>query len=118
MTSFVFALDMVQTLALAAVILFIGYGVRRRVGVLNRYNIPAPVVGGFLFAAVALTLRLQGGQRVMAHVPSHHDHEVGEWIGVRVQVDHVVTFARESVSEQPHGQPHQQAHARPHEQPA
>ena len=60
MTSLVFKLDMVQTLALAAVILFIGYGVRRRVGVLNRYNIPAPVIGGFLFAAVALTLRLQG----------------------------------------------------------
>ena len=25
-----------------------------------------------------LTLRLEGGQRVMAHVPSHHDHQVGE----------------------------------------
>ena len=60
MPTFVFKLDLVQTLALAAVILFIGYGVRRRVGVLGRYNIPAPVVGGFLFAAVALTLRLQG----------------------------------------------------------
>ena len=42
-----------------------------------------------------LTLRLQGGQRVMAHVPSHHDHQVGEWIGIRAEVDHVVTFARE-----------------------
>ena len=31
---------------------------------------------------------------VMAHVPSHHDHAVGEWIGIRAQVDHVVTFAR------------------------
>jgi ESS family glutamate:Na+ symporter len=60
MTSLVFKLDMVQTLALAAVILFVGYGVRRRVGVLNRYNIPAPVIGGFLFAALALALRLQG----------------------------------------------------------
>ena len=60
MTSLVFKLDMVQTLALAAVILFVGYGVRRRVGVLNRYNIPAPVIGGFLFAAAALALRLQG----------------------------------------------------------
>ena len=60
MTRLVFTLDMVQTLALAAVILFVGYGVRRRVGVLGRYNIPAPVIGGFLFAAVALALRLQG----------------------------------------------------------
>jgi ESS family glutamate:Na+ symporter len=60
MPALAFKLDMVQTLALAAVILFVGYGVRRRVGVLNRYNIPAPVIGGFLFAAVALALRLQG----------------------------------------------------------
>jgi len=43
-----------------------------------------------------LTLKLQGGQRVMAHVPSHHDHEVGEWIGIRAQVDHVVTFPRQA----------------------
>ena len=43
-----------------------------------------------------LTLRLEGGQRVMAHVPSHHDHQVGEWIGIRAEVDHVVTFPREA----------------------
>ena len=53
-------LDMMQTLALAAVVLFLGYGIRRRVGVLDRYNIPAPVVGGFLFAAVSMGLRLTG----------------------------------------------------------
>jgi iron(III) transport system ATP-binding protein len=41
------------------------------------------------------TLRLLGGQQVMAHVPSHHDHQLGEWIGIRAEVDHVVTFARE-----------------------
>jgi iron(III) transport system ATP-binding protein len=41
-----------------------------------------------------LTLRLRSGERVMAHVPSHHDHQVGEWIGIRPQVDHVVTFER------------------------
>jgi iron(III) transport system ATP-binding protein len=41
------------------------------------------------------TLRLASGERVMAHVPSHHDHHVGEWIGIRPQVDHVVTFSRE-----------------------
>lgn len=53
-------LDMIQTLALAAVVLFAGYGIRRRVAVLDRYNIPAPVVGGFLFAALGLALRLGG----------------------------------------------------------
>ena len=40
------------------------------------------------------TLRLASGQTVMAHVPSHHDHRVGEWIGIRAEVDHVVTFNR------------------------
>ena len=40
------------------------------------------------------TLRLAGGHTVLAHVPSHHDHALGEWIGIRAQVDHVVTFPR------------------------
>ena len=56
----VLTLDMMQTVALAAVVLFVGYGVRRRVGVLDRFNVPAPVVGGFLFAAAALALRQTG----------------------------------------------------------
>ncbi len=51
---------MIQTTALAAVVLFAGYGIRRRIGVLDRFNIPAPVVGGFLFAALALSLRQAG----------------------------------------------------------
>ena len=42
------------------------------------------------------TLRLANGQVVMALVPSHHDHKIGEWIGIKAQVDHVVTFQRES----------------------
>ena len=40
------------------------------------------------------TLRLASGEPLMAHVPSHHDHQIGEWIGIRAEVDHVVTFAR------------------------
>ena len=40
------------------------------------------------------TLRLASGHTLMAHVPSHHDHTLGEWIGIRAQVDHVVTFNR------------------------
>ncbi len=57
---FTLKLDMIQTLALAAVVLFLGYGVRKRIGVLDRFNIPAPVIGGFLFAAVSLILRQAG----------------------------------------------------------
>ena len=41
------------------------------------------------------TLRLQSGETVLAHVPSHHDHKIGEWIGIRAEVDHVVTFNRD-----------------------
>ncbi|MBP7566854.1 MAG: ABC transporter ATP-binding protein [Burkholderiaceae bacterium] len=41
------------------------------------------------------TLRLASGEVLLAHVPSHHDHQVGEWIGIRPDVEHVVTFARE-----------------------
>jgi iron(III) transport system ATP-binding protein len=40
------------------------------------------------------TLQLASGETVLAHVPSHHDHKVGEWIGIRAQVEHVVTFNR------------------------
>ena len=40
------------------------------------------------------TLRLAGGEVLLAHVPSHHDHQVGDWIGIRAEVDHVVTFER------------------------
>ena len=40
------------------------------------------------------TLQLASGHTVMAHVPSHHDHKLGEWIGIRAEVDHVVTFNR------------------------
>ncbi|WP_234266251.1 ABC transporter ATP-binding protein [Hydrogenophaga sp. NFH-34] len=40
------------------------------------------------------TLRLASGETLMTHVPSHHNHAVGEWIGIRAEVDHVVTFAR------------------------
>lgn len=42
------------------------------------------------------TLQLASGEQVLAHVPSHHDHQLGEWIGIRPEVDHVVTFAREA----------------------
>ena len=40
--------------------MFAGYGLRRRIWVLDRYNLPAPVIGGFLFALVSLGLRQSG----------------------------------------------------------
>ena len=47
------------------------------------------------------TLELANGLTVLAHVPSHHDHALGEWIGIRPQVDHVVTFARDGAAPLP-----------------
>jgi iron(III) transport system ATP-binding protein len=44
------------------------------------------------------TLRLQSGDIVLAHVPSHHDHHLGEWIGIRAEVDHVVTFSQKNAN--------------------
>lgn len=42
------------------------------------------------------TLKLDSGREVLALVPSHHDHAIGERIGIRLDADHVVTFpARE-----------------------
>jgi iron(III) transport system ATP-binding protein len=49
------------------------------------------------------TLRLASGERVLAHVPSHHDHQIGEWIGIRPVVDHVVTFERRPADAQAGG---------------
>ncbi|MGL4575821.1 MAG: ABC transporter ATP-binding protein [Burkholderiaceae bacterium] len=42
------------------------------------------------------TLKLPSGSEVLALVPSHHDHAVGEAIGIRLEADHVVTFERDS----------------------
>lgn len=46
-------LDAVQTLAVAGLALFLGYGLCRAIPVLGRYNLPPPVIGGLVFALVA-----------------------------------------------------------------
>jgi iron(III) transport system ATP-binding protein len=38
------------------------------------------------------TLKLQSGQEILALVPSHHNHGIGEKIGITLALDHVVTF--------------------------
>ena len=43
-------LDMYQTLALAVLVLMLGSFLRRRIHFLEKFCIPAPVVGGLLFA--------------------------------------------------------------------
>jgi ESS family glutamate:Na+ symporter len=49
---FMIFFDMIQTIAFAAFLLFIGIHLCKRVSFLNKYNIPAPVVGGLIFAFV------------------------------------------------------------------
>jgi iron(III) transport system ATP-binding protein len=46
------------------------------------------------------SVQLATGEVLMAHVPSHHDHKVGEWIGIKIQMDHVVTFPMTAQPEQ------------------
>jgi iron(III) transport system ATP-binding protein len=46
----------------------------------------------FRGAQFLYTLRLPGGSRVLALVPSHHNHAIGEKIGIKLGVDHVVAF--------------------------
>jgi iron(III) transport system ATP-binding protein len=50
------------------------------------------VAKAFRGAEFLYTLRLPGGAHVLSLVPSHHDHAVGESIGIRLDVDHVVVF--------------------------
>jgi glutamate:Na+ symporter, ESS family len=45
-------LDLIQTVAFAGLILFVGYGLKRFIPALARYNIPAPVAGGLPVAAL------------------------------------------------------------------
>jgi iron(III) transport system ATP-binding protein len=46
----------------------------------------------FRGAEFLYTLKLPSGQQLLALVPSHHDHAIGEKIGIRLGADHVVTF--------------------------
>ncbi|NQE48051.1 ABC transporter ATP-binding protein [Herbaspirillum rubrisubalbicans] len=46
----------------------------------------------FRGAQFLYTLALENGQQLLSLVPSHHDHAIGEWIGIRLDVTHLVTF--------------------------
>jgi len=53
----------------------------------------AEVVGKtFRGADFLYALKLQSGVEILALVPSHHNHEIGEKIGITLALDHVVTF--------------------------
>jgi ESS family glutamate:Na+ symporter len=56
----VLKLNLIHTVAFAGVVLFIGYGLRRLIRPLARYNLPAPVIGGLLIAVITLFARQSG----------------------------------------------------------
>ena len=53
----------------------------------------------FRGAEILYTLKLASGRRVLALVPSHHNHALGESIGIRLNVDHLVAFPSQRTEE-------------------
>jgi iron(III) transport system ATP-binding protein len=49
----------------------------------------------FRGAEILYALRLPSGARVLSLVPSHHNHPIGEAIGVRLATDHIIVFPRQ-----------------------
>jgi iron(III) transport system ATP-binding protein len=48
----------------------------------------------FRGAQFLYTLELSNGQQLLSLVPSHHNHAIGEPIGIRLEVEHVIAFER------------------------
>lgn len=48
----------------------------------------------FRGAEILYNLRLASGGQVLSLVPSHHNHAIGEKIGIKLDIDHVVAFKR------------------------
>jgi iron(III) transport system ATP-binding protein len=46
----------------------------------------------FRGAEYLYTLELESGTKVLCLVPSHHQHAVGDAIGIRLEADHLVVF--------------------------
>jgi iron(III) transport system ATP-binding protein len=51
------------------------------------------IARAFRGADFLYSLRLDSGERVLSLVPSHHDHAIGQRIGIRLDLEHVVVFA-------------------------
>ena len=51
---FEYTFNMAETLAIAVILLLLGKGIKKRVPILERFFIPAPVIGGTLFSIFML----------------------------------------------------------------
>lgn len=58
--AFSIALDMYTTLALAVAVLYLGGFLRKKISILETFCIPAPVIGGLLFAVISCVLYVTG----------------------------------------------------------
>lgn len=52
---FVINLDMTFTTAMASILVLVGYAIKSKIKFLQKYCIPAPVIGGFLFMLITAT---------------------------------------------------------------
>jgi iron(III) transport system ATP-binding protein len=52
----------------------------------------------FRGAEFLYTLQLPQGGRIFSLVPSHHNHAIGEKIGVRLEIDHLIAFQHQTVT--------------------
>lgn len=50
------------------------------------------VYKAFLGAEILYTLCLNSGAKVLSLIPSHHNHMIGQEIGIRLEIDHIVAF--------------------------
>ena len=50
----------------------------------------------FRGADILYILRLPSGAEVLSLAPSHHNHAIGEKIGIRLDADHVIAFKKQS----------------------
>lgn len=51
----------------------------------------------FRGANILYTLKLSSGRIILSLIPSHHNHSLGENIGIQLAADHVVVFSREKI---------------------
>lgn len=54
------SLDLMQTVAFAIVVFYIGKFLRAKIKFFQKFCVPAPVIGGFLFAIIRLVLQVSG----------------------------------------------------------
>ncbi len=58
----------------------------------NSPNKATVVAKNFRGADHLYTLKMPGNTRISCLAPSHHDHQIGEKIGIRLKLDHLVVF--------------------------